>query len=115
MTFGFIAKHRSIWPLAWLCKALGVSRSGFHAWLAGKPSARTRTHEALVPATWSSFTASDRTYGARGVWRDVLETGASCGLRKVLAEPGYARRHLTACRICPFGRPWVRRHLPRAG
>jgi transposase-like protein len=32
MKFVFIAKHRSIWPVAWLCDALGVSQSGFHAW-----------------------------------------------------------------------------------
>ena len=31
MKFVFIAKHRNIWPVAWLCDALGVSRSGFHA------------------------------------------------------------------------------------
>ena len=23
--------HRDIWPVTWLCKALDVSRSGFHA------------------------------------------------------------------------------------
>src|SRR6266404_233874 len=28
--FGFIAKHRGIWPAEWLCKALGVSRGSFH-------------------------------------------------------------------------------------
>ena len=33
MKFGFIAKHRGIWPVTWLRAALGVSRSGFHAWL----------------------------------------------------------------------------------
>ncbi len=33
MKFAFIAKHRSILPVAWLCEALGVSRFGFHAWL----------------------------------------------------------------------------------
>jgi putative transposase len=27
--FGFIAKHRGIWPTGWLCEALGVSRGGF--------------------------------------------------------------------------------------
>ena len=37
MTFGFIAKHRSVWPVAWLCEALGVSRSGFHVWLETRP------------------------------------------------------------------------------
>ncbi len=33
MTFAFIAKHRGIWPIAWMCEVPGVSRSGFHAWL----------------------------------------------------------------------------------
>jgi hypothetical protein len=28
--FGFIAKHRGIWPAGWLCGALGVSRGGFY-------------------------------------------------------------------------------------
>src|SRR3954469_25052220 len=28
VTFGFIAKHRGIWPADWLCEALGVSRGG---------------------------------------------------------------------------------------
>ena len=27
--FGFIAKHRGVWPADWLCEALGVSRGGF--------------------------------------------------------------------------------------
>lgn len=27
MKFVFIAKHRNVWPVAWLCNALGVSRS----------------------------------------------------------------------------------------
>ena len=31
--FGFIAKHRGVWPAEWLCEALGVSRGGFYAWL----------------------------------------------------------------------------------
>ena len=29
MKFVFIAKHRTIWAVAWMCKALGVSRAGF--------------------------------------------------------------------------------------
>jgi putative transposase len=80
MKFGFIAKHRSIWPVAWLCEALGVSRSGFHAWLGRGPSARSVADEALMPKVRASFVASSRTYGARRVWRDVLAGGVSCGL-----------------------------------
>ena len=29
MRFTFIAKHRGIWPVAWLCEALDVSRSDY--------------------------------------------------------------------------------------
>jgi putative transposase len=83
MKFGFIAKHRGIWPAAWLCEALGVSRSGFHAWLTRPPSARSRSDEALVAKVRASFTASDRTYGARRVWHDILAEGISCGLHRI--------------------------------
>ncbi|SFC84760.1 putative transposase [Bosea sp. CRIB-10] len=47
MRFAFIAKHRGIWPVAWLCEALDVSRSGFHAWLARTPSKRSQDDEAI--------------------------------------------------------------------
>ena len=83
MIFGFIAKHRAIWPVSWMCDALGVSRSGFFAWLNRPPSARARSDEVLGASVRRSFLASDRTYGARRVWRDVLEEGFSCGLHRI--------------------------------
>ena len=83
MRFAFIAKHRTIWPVAWLCDALDVSRSGFHAWLNRSPSARSRHDEVLVTAIDRSFKSSDRTYVARRVWHDVLAEGLSCGLHRV--------------------------------
>lgn len=83
MRFGFIAKHRGVWPVSWLCEALGVSRSGFHAWLVRPPSLRARQDEAIVVAARSSFLASGRTYGARRVWRDVLADGHGYGLHRV--------------------------------
>ena len=51
MKFAFIAKHRSIWPVAWQCEALGVSRSGFHAWQTRAPNARVLADEALIPGS----------------------------------------------------------------
>jgi putative transposase len=83
MKFGFVAKHRGVWPVRWLCEALGVSRSGFHAWLARPPSARAVADESLTARVRASFVASDRTYGARRVWHDMLAEGASCGLHHV--------------------------------
>ena len=83
MRFTFIAKHRGIWPAEWLCEALGVSRGGFYAWLTRPPSARSRGDEELAAKVRASFLASDRTYGARRVWRDMLEEGMSCGLHRI--------------------------------
>ena len=83
MKFGFVAKHRGIWPVRWLCEALGVSRSGFHAWLTRPPSARERSDEVLGAQIKASFVGSDRTYGARRVWHDVLADGVACGLHRV--------------------------------
>ena len=83
MRFAFIAKHRGIWPASWICEALGVSRSGFHAWLSRAPSARATTDEALGAKVRASFISSYRTYGARRVWHDLLAEGLSCGLHRV--------------------------------
>src|ERR1700677_3344827 len=83
MRFAFIAKHRHVWPVSWLCEALDVSRSGFHAWLRRGPSAREAADEGLTAKIRSSFVGSARTYGARRVWRDVLAEGIVCGLHKI--------------------------------
>ncbi|MCR6673115.1 IS3 family transposase [Devosia ginsengisoli] len=83
MRFSFVAKHRGIWPVSWICEALGVSRSGFHAWLNRSPSRRAQYDEVLVAGIRSSFAGSDRTYGARRVWHDVLAEGLDAGLHRI--------------------------------
>jgi putative transposase len=77
MKFAFIAKHRSIWLVAWLCEALDVSRSGFHAWLKRGPIARDQVDEQMTASIRASFVASARTYGARRVWRKAFPAGCT--------------------------------------
>lgn len=83
MRFVFITKHRHIWPVSWLCEVLEVSRSGFHAWLNRPTSIREIEDAKLVTAIETRFKASDRTYGARRFWRDVLDEGFACGLHRI--------------------------------
>lgn len=83
MKFAFVAKHRSIWPVAWICSALDVSRSGFHAWLTRRASRQAQDDAAILTRVRASFAASDRTYGARRIWHDVLADGISCGLHRI--------------------------------
>jgi putative transposase len=81
--FGFVAKHRGAWPVNLLCEALGVSRSGFYAWVTRPRSQRSLDDEQLGAQVRQSFMASDRTYGARRVWHDVLALGQRCGLHRI--------------------------------
>lgn len=83
MRFAFIAKHRGIWPAAWMCEALGVSRSGFHAWLTRAPSQRAQDDDEIGARVRASHIGSYRTYGARRVWHDLLAEGISCGLHRI--------------------------------
>jgi putative transposase len=83
MKFGFIATHRGIRPVAWICGALGVSRSGFHAWLTRAPSQRSQDDEKIGARIRASHIGSYRTYCARRVWHDILAEGYQCGLHKI--------------------------------
>lgn len=83
MKFAFIAKHRGIWAVDYMCGALGVSRGGFYAWLTRPRSERSLKDEELAAKVRASFLTSDRTYGARRVWRDLIADGASCGLHRI--------------------------------
>ena len=83
MKFGFIARHRGIWAVDWMCGALGVSRGGFYAWLTRPRSKRSRSDEELSAKVRESFLASDRTYGARRVRKDLAEDGVFSGLRRI--------------------------------
>src|SRR6516164_9263725 len=111
MKFGLIAKHRGIWPARWLCEALGVSRGGFYAWLTRPRSQRSRSDEELGVKVRASFLASDRTYGARRVWRDLLAEGLSCGLHRIERLMGYRpSKHVRGGGAC---RPiWVSGRRP---
>jgi len=81
--FGFVAKHRGVWPIRMMCETLGISRSGFYAWLARPPCQRDRDDEALSVQVKQSFIVSDRTYGARRVWHDLQALNHRCGLHRV--------------------------------
>jgi putative transposase len=46
--FEFVAKHRSAWPVTWICEVLGVSRSGFYGWLGRAPSQRVMNDRRIL-------------------------------------------------------------------
>src|ERR1700693_4621077 len=78
-----MCRHRKTWAAVWLCEALGVSRGAFYAGLIRPRSQRSRSDEELGAKVRSSFLGSDRTYGARRVWKDLAAEGVFSGLHRI--------------------------------
>lgn len=83
MKYAFIARHRQIWPIRWLCAALSVSASGFYEWLGRAESNRTKANRELLVSIRRSFSDSDQAYGSPRVWRDVRAWGHQTGEHRV--------------------------------
>lgn len=74
-----MARHRSVWPVRWMCQALGVSASGFYEWLSRPESDRAMTNRTILVRIRESFESSHRTYGSPRVWRDLHDWDIRCG------------------------------------
>lgn len=83
MKFSFVAKHRGVWPVTWICEVLDVSPSGFYDWLKRPPSQRAQYDEVLIKDIRRSFTDSGGTYGVRRVWPDLQDWGHAVGRERV--------------------------------
>lgn len=75
--------HQAKFPVATMCRALGISHSGFYAWRKRPPSAHTERDAALVPQVRTSHTRSDGTYGAPRIWEDLREAGEHVSQKRV--------------------------------
>lgn len=102
MKFGFVAKHRGTWPLAMMCEAIGVSRSGFYAWLSRPRGQRSLEDEVLGSLVRQSFLSSDRTYGlgACGMtcWHWVSDADCTALSGSCVSRPCARGRDVEACR-----------------
>lgn len=66
-----------------LCRALGVSRSGFHAWQARLPSARQQADTRLAMVIQATHMEHRQAYGTRRLWRVLVARGEDCGRHRV--------------------------------
>ena len=83
MKFAFIRVEKAQYPVVVLCRVLGVSRSGFHAWLRRAPSKRVRSDVALAAQIAEVHAMSRRTYGSPRVHAELQERGHRVGAKRV--------------------------------
>jgi putative transposase len=81
--FRFIAAEKANYPISLLCRTLGVSRSGFHAWERRPPSDRDLADAWLVERIRQIHRQSRETYGARRVHRALRHRGFRVGRKRV--------------------------------
>ena len=96
--FRFIAAEKANYPVSLLCRMLGVSRSGFHAWAGRPPSERAIADARLSVRIGEIHKRSRESYGARRIHLDLRDEGIRVGRKRVerlmrAAElSGYVRR-----------------------
>lgn len=78
-----IKELRREYPVRVPCRVLEVSRSGFHAWLVRKPSARARTRERLKVAAQAAHQRTRQTYGAGRLQKELAADGFPVSLGTV--------------------------------
>jgi putative transposase len=82
--FGFIAAKKAEHSIKLMCRVLGVSRSGFHAWQARKPSARTVEDQRLTVRIAEIHQQFRGVYGSPRVHAElVLADGERVGRKRV--------------------------------
>jgi transposase InsO family protein len=69
--FAFIRAEKALLPTAKLCRALGVSRSGYYAWTRRPPSSRALVDAKLVPVIRACHARSRATYGSPRIHQDL--------------------------------------------
>jgi putative transposase len=80
--FRFIAAEKANYPVSLLCRMLGVSRSGFHAWQGRPLSERAVADARLSVRIGEIHKRSRESYGARRVHLDLRE-GIRVGRKRV--------------------------------
>lgn len=78
MTFRFIADHADEWPVTWMCAALEVSASGYHAWLARADSPTEGWRQELVDAIEEVHGDVKQRYGSPRMTAELNARGHEC-------------------------------------
>jgi putative transposase len=81
--YGRIESLRQHYPAAALCRLLGVSESGYHAWRKRPPSARARQEARLEMEIRAAHQRTRETCGPERLQADLLDHGVRVGVHRI--------------------------------
>ena len=81
--YRLIQAEQASYPVAVLCRVLGVARSGYYVWARSGTSARARADRDLTAQIARVHGQSRRTYGAPRIHAALRASGIRCGSRRV--------------------------------
>jgi len=94
--YALIVEYVGYYPVALMCRVLGVSKSGYYRWLGRPVSARGQRRidmEERIKSTYEEFEAA---YGAPRLAKELSELGHLCSVNyvaKLMAEQGIKARN----------------------
>lgn len=83
MKYGRIKEWRKNYPVTALCRMLGVSESGYYAWVIRPPSARTLENTCLELEIRAAHQRTRGTYGPSRLQRDMADYGIFAGIDRI--------------------------------
>ena len=83
MKYGRIKELRQDGTVAAMCRVLGVSESGYHAWSTRQPSARTQSNERLEVEIKAAHQRTRETYGPERLQADLADNGIQVGVHRI--------------------------------
>jgi putative transposase len=104
--FRFVEQEKERYPVRTLCRALGVSPSGYYAWRSRGPSARSLRDAELAAEIHRSHSRSRGTYGSPRVHADLREAGHHVSRKRVARL--MRRDHLSGVHRRRFVRTTIR-------
>ena len=78
-----MSDHQAEYPIATMCRLLGVSPRGWYAWVKRQPSRRAAMDAALTADIRGAHTASRGTYGAPRIHADLAAKGIRVGRKRI--------------------------------
>jgi putative transposase len=79
----FILAEKALYPITLMCQVLGVSRSGFYAWLARPQSTRERSDRQLAVQVAAVHERSRKRYGSPRIHAELRAKGVRVGKKRV--------------------------------